>query len=185
MKRTVLLVSSLATFVFLASCNDGGSPSGGEDNGLFGTIPTTPNTMVVTIDGVDQTYQCLGVKAVWGFDTMYVLAGADNFSFKGVGLGYTKIWAPGTYDIGTIELISGSPRMVTMNYMYRANAGDTVTYITQNDLTSTSAGTLKIVEISPTVLKASFHATLPKTEGFSGAPTASITKGAVYVQFAN
>jgi len=169
-----LLAASLLACTFL-SCSKGGDTIGPVNTNAE-LVPSTANTMIVSIDGAATiTLQAYGVKALISGDTMSIVAGSDNQ--KGVGLGLLGIHSAGTYPIGTEDIAGGRIQAVVMDYIYYL-PGDTVKYLTpQPTPGSPSVGTLHLAELTGTTLKATFNATLTKTQGVAGAPTIKIAGG--------
>ena len=170
-----LLAASLLACTLL-SCSKGGDTIGPVNTNDAETIPSTANTMIVSIDGAATiTLQAYGVKALISGDTMSIVAGSDNQ--KGVGLGLLGIHSAGTYPIGTEDIAGGRIQAVIMDYIYYL-PGDTVKYLTpQPTQGSPPVGTLKLAELTSTTLKATFNATLTKTQGVAGAQTIKIAGG--------
>jgi len=171
-----LLAASLCACSLLA-CSKGSDSVSPNTNTDAETIPSTPNTMTVSIDGSAViTLLTFGAKGILFGDTMSLAAGVD-ITQRGVGLGLLGIHAAGTYPIGTEDTVAGMPQAVVMDYIYYL-PGDTIKYLTpQPTLGSPPVGTLKLAELTDTTIKGTFHATLTKMHGIAGAPTVTIAGG--------
>lgn len=179
--------SLLLLIVFLGLLNSCGSTDSTTSAPPFvnpGGVPTTINTMTATIDGKDfKSVFCVGLK-VFIDDTItsIIISGADLT--RGLGLGITGHKTTGTYPVGSMDTSGGAIRFITMNYNeIKASIHDTLFY--QTPFASPDdppVGSLTIVELTQTSLKATFNATLTKSQGISGASTITITNGGVNVQ---
>lgn len=167
---SVLSVVSLSALMFISCSKD--SDTTGTNNG-GGSVPSTSNTMTVTIDGTAYTLTAFGIKVTNGGNTAITIAGSDA-SGKVVGLSLSNISAAGTYDVGTFDPATSTG--ANMTYQYNDGSGNGVAYATLAGLTS--VGKLTITELTATSMKGTFNATLTKISG-SGANTVVITKGGV------
>lgn len=179
--KKLLPVLMLSALLFV-SCSKGGDTIGVVNTGdNTGAIPSTKNTMTVTINGTVKTFQAFGFKFdLIGGDTSILVAGASP-SYEGVGFGTLLIHSTGKYNVGGMDSSGILKPIVTMNYQYIAPGNDSVTYATEAVIGTPPVGTLTITELTSTSLKAAFHATLKKKSGISGAATVDLTNGGVNV----
>ena len=177
MHNPLRILPAVVLALTLLSCSNGGDASSSNTYTDPLTIPTTLNTMIFSVDGsaieITPAYTYLGTLLG---DTVTLVAGVDN-NGKATGVGLLGIHAAGTYPIGSEDTTGGNIQAIDMDYIYYL-PGDTVKYLTPQPIPgSPSVGTLKLTELTATSIKATFTATLTKTQGIAGAPTIKIAGG--------
>jgi hypothetical protein len=161
----------LLTATVLGSCKMSTSPSSGN-------VPTTANTMYITVGGVTDTLKASAVDTT--------VNGVKGISIGGVGLagvavniGIATISSTGTYKIGQVNISPAG--YVILSYSKDTTGGlETYTSPTNPSLTSSSVGTLTITAISSSSVQATFNGTLTLQNGTA---TISITNGGVNANF--
>jgi hypothetical protein len=182
MRFTFSLHSLVVLLGFLTSC---GSTDNSSNSAPFvnpGGVPSTVNTLTATIDGKDfKSVLCFGSKFVF-FDTNIIVSGVD-LNNQGIGIGITGYNTPGTYPMGSMDTSNGMIRFNIMTFTtIISSTHDTLEYQTPTGSPGDpGVGSITIVELTDTSLKATFNAVLTKTKGISGASTISITNGGVNV----
>jgi hypothetical protein len=166
----------LGAFVF-ASCKMSTSP-----NSTGGTVPTTANTMYITVGGVTDTLFVTGVDTTYDGIKAIAVGGAGGAG--GVASGVTasialaNITTAGSYKVGTLSLNGISPFYVVMEYSTTDKNGTTSTYTspTSPSLTTASVGNVTIDTITNSSIQATFNGTLTLQNGTA---TVTITNGGV------
>ena len=166
----ILLLAAL----MLTSCSKSGSPTSSNNNS--GGVPTTANTMDVTIDGtVRLGLAAQGSKSSSSGLTVTAVVGFEAATGKTVIITLTNITSIGTYDVGVTNFGSCSFSSVAMTYSTKDASGKSLNYSSPAAGTS-SVGQLVITEFTATSIKATFNATLSLQSG-TGPATVSITNG--------
>ncbi|HEY3875748.1 MAG TPA: hypothetical protein VGM92_09745 [Candidatus Kapabacteria bacterium] len=174
MKKYFAILITLISAGIFASCNNSTAPAN------TSTIPTTPNTMVITVGGVTDTL------VATAYDTSY--SGVKGIVVTGVGLSgvnvsilLANITTTNSYNVGSLSISGTSPVYVVMSYTAFVN-GTTTTYTSPTNPTAafTPVGTLTVAALTSTNIQAAFNATLTQQNGTA---TVSITNGGVNATF--
>ncbi len=144
-------------------------------------VPTTPNTMYVTINGVTDTLTAYAVDTTYAGVQGIGIVGGNVVTGINYDIAIATLASTGNYNVGS--LIGIPPGYVIMNCT-RDSSGTAVTYTspTTPSLTTKSVGTLTVTAISSTSIQATFNGTLTLQNGTS---TISITNGGVNANFIN
>lgn len=171
----------IALFISLNSCNKSDSPTSPTPPFVNpGGVPTTINTLTATIDGKD--YKSVSISAsrfVFALDTSLIVTSTLTNGTVEVNInGYTDA---GTYPIGPLD---NSNRYNLIKYIFFDSTNfETLSYQTPAAAPGNpEVGSLTIMELTDTSLKATFTATLTQTKGSSGSQTISIKNAGVNVR---
>jgi hypothetical protein len=166
----------LLTACFFASCKSSTSPTSTSN------IPSTPNTMVVTVSGKTDTLIARAADTtIYGIKGTGVAgAGASGTTKSGFAAGFVlgNITSTGTYNVGTVASLSNPLAYVVIFYSYTDATGNLVKYSTPTTPGTSSVGTVTITTLTATNIQGTFNGTLTLQSG-SGPQTDTIINGGV------
>ncbi len=170
----------VAAFAFGSCKSNSTSTTSGNNNGGGGNVPSTPHTIVFTVNGT--TYTDTNAYAVQtsvpGIMSITVAGGNDGTTAGGLGFALINESTVGTsYAVGPVTFSGTAETYATMDYGFNNNSGDTGTYSSPIAGT-TSVGNITITSLSATNLQATFNGTLTLLKG-NGPSTMTITNGGV------
>jgi hypothetical protein len=178
MMKINIAILILTAFVF-ASCKTSTSPSTTTTGGSG--VPSTANTMIITVGGTTDTIYVTGIDStVSGVKT--IIVGGVNAAGIGVTIDLVNITAAGTYNIGPVTGSITSPGWVVMTYSISSKSGNATTYTSpqQPGVGTSSVGSISITTLSSSSLEATFYGTLTLQ---NGSTTVTITSGGVNATF--